>query len=82
MKSMPGVFRLADTHGIPLEILVQIIDDRGMVVAWDLFVDDARSHGWQDKTIRRKAIAAIAENFPRDYLVDFTKRLDIYLAKV
>ena len=47
-----GVFRLMDTVGLPLDIIVQELKDRNLVPAWDEFILDAKNAGWKGKTIR------------------------------
>ena len=37
-----GVFRLMDTVGLPLDIIVQELKDRNLVPAWDEFILDAK----------------------------------------
>ena len=78
MRGLSGVFNLVDTHGLPLEIIILECEDRGIVVAWDEFIKDAREHGWTDKTIRTKVIGAVGEAKP-DMLDEFTKRLELCL---
>jgi len=77
--AISGVFKMIDTHGIPLEIILGILDDKKMVVAWDEFIDDARAHGWKDKTIRTKITGAVNEVFDHEYMQHFTERLELYM---
>ncbi len=81
--AMLGVFKLYDTSGLPLEMVVDRLVQKGARVDWPDFIDSARRHGWKDKTIRSRAVEAITEaiEFDTEYLSEFTKRLDIQLAK-
>jgi len=79
MLAIPGIFRITDTSGLPLEVILLECRDRGVVVAWDEFIDDARNHGWSDKTIYRKAASAVAEAFDPEYQNEFIKRLNLYM---
>jgi len=76
MKVVPGVFEMCDTYGLPLEDAIFTIDQRGYAVDWVGFIEDARKHGWTDKTIRRKVVYAVREIFDKDYLLEFMKRFD------
>ena len=79
-KALSGVFRMTDTVGLPLEIILLECRDRGVAVAWDEFISDAKAHGWTDKTIRKKIMGAVSEAFGFAYLKEFTKRFESYYA--
>lgn len=81
MIGIPGVFKMCDTIGLPLEVAILECSDRGYVVAWDAFVDDARAHGWTDKTIHRKIAGAVEEAMGGDYAAEHEKRLIRYMGK-
>jgi alanyl-tRNA synthetase len=49
-----GAFRLMDTHGIPLDLIKDVLAEKGMLIAWDYFIHDARQAGWTDRTIIQK----------------------------
>jgi alanyl-tRNA synthetase len=43
------VFRLKDTHGVPLDFtLDKIVNQLGGTVEWPSFIEAARSAGWRD----------------------------------
>ena len=79
MQALPGVFKLIDTLGFPLEIILLELKDRGLVVAWDEFITDARTHGWTEKTIRTKILGAVNEAHGTDYLEKFTELFEVYV---
>jgi alanyl-tRNA synthetase len=80
MIGVPGVFKMLDTFGFPLEEVVFILRERGYVVAWDEFIRDARNHGWKDKTIRRKILSAVSEVFDKEYVREVERRLGAYVS--
>ena len=45
-----GIFKMVDTYGMPLEILLDIMKERGFVVDWLQFYKDAEKAGWPIKT--------------------------------
>ena len=51
-----GVFYLADTIGLPLDIIVEYLRENEVTPAWDFYVKEAREAGWKDKTIRNKLL--------------------------
>ena len=82
MKVIPGIFVMCDTHGLPLEDAVFEADKEGMAIDWVNYIDDARKHGWTEKTIRTKITGAVQEIHGQDYLVEFNKRLDRIVAPI
>lgn len=73
---VPGVFKICDTHGFPLEDAILKIHDSGMVVAWDEYVRDAVAHGWKRATIRKKILGAVQEAMGQEFAVHVSERLD------
>ena len=49
-----GVFPFVDTIGLPLDLIVEVLQDRGYVVGWEDFTQDALAHGWTQKTVDKK----------------------------
>ena len=50
-----GVFRLMDTVGLPLDIIVQELKGRNLVPAWDEFILDAKKSRMEGKDNSEKA---------------------------
>lgn len=46
----PGreLFKLKDTHGLPLDAAITRIAAQGLAVDWPGFIEAAREHGWWD----------------------------------
>jgi alanyl-tRNA synthetase len=56
MKIFTGAFKMADTHGLPLALVIQLCHARGMAVSMPHFFRDALAAGWKE----RKILATIA----------------------
>ena len=82
MKVIPGVFIMCDTHGLPLEDAIFEADQQGVAIDWVNYIEDARKHGWSEKTIRTKITYAVQKVHGRDYLLEFNKRLDLVVAPI
>lgn len=53
-----GIFKMADTYGLPVEDCILAAESHDAVVSWPTFVKDAMRAGWTfEKTIRRIASA-------------------------
>lgn len=49
-----GLWYLYDTEGVPLDVIVQAVRDRGQVVDWAAFVADAQRAGMSTKRLAAK----------------------------
>lgn len=71
-----GLYRFFETHGIPLDVLLQLFRDRGLVPSWLHFYDEARVAGMEHARILSRLDAAISDSFGsrvRDVVI---RRLD------
>jgi hypothetical protein len=57
------VFKLMDTHGVPLEILIDTIYDRGMSVKWEEWILTALAHKWLVYQIMKRIEGSLRESF-------------------
>jgi len=57
------VFKMSDTHGLPLEITVDLLRQKNMVVDWVSFYNAASDVGWQPKRIFSRIEAAVGDVF-------------------
>jgi hypothetical protein len=56
-----GVFPFVDTHGIPLEIIVDQVSQKGDVIDWLGFWNDAMKVGWKPGPTRTKIVNCVGE---------------------
>ncbi len=64
-----GLFKLHDTHGIPIEITALLANERGMCIDWTGFKDCALVAGWSQKTINyRLRQAAVDAGYNQDWM--------------
>lgn len=70
-RIMPGsmLFKLHDTHGLPLETSVCLTMERKMFIDWRDYFLAAIKAGWTPRNALNKAIASCRENcYGGDYL--------------
>lgn len=67
-------FKFVGTHGLPLDVLLHVLKDKGLVIDWLDFIQDARRDGWKDRTIRARILAAVADVFGPAYKNEFDKQ--------
>lgn len=68
MKVVSGaeVWRWHATHGVPLEISLPMLADKGLVPTWDALLDSARKDGANEKTLIRRLQSAALDAYGRD----------------
>lgn len=71
-----GVFKMVDTHGLPLADAVMLINDRGFVVDWFDFIVSANSAGWNDKTIKARINEGVLDSLGPNHAGEVMKRVD------
>jgi len=56
-----GAFAMVDTYGIPLDIVLSTLEDRGMLPDWLDFYESALAAGWNPKNVITKLEMAIGD---------------------
>lgn len=79
----PGarLFQLKATYGIPLEISLENLTRRSMVVDWTGFINEARLSGWYDFQTLEVVQNALADVFDRDVQEAVILRLKLFIVK-
>lgn len=62
-----GVFYLVDTEGIPLEIIMEELKDRGMMPDWIDFFREALKSGWTFKGTYTRIYNSILNLYGSDF---------------
>ena len=62
-----GLFRLMDTQGIPLDIVLEFLQTRDLVPSWPHFYEEAISSGWTHKTTILRMETAITDTYGIEY---------------
>lgn len=66
---------MADTHGFPLEILLEIAKENNMVVDWIDFWDEAIKAGWKEIKILNKLETCLTDAYSKEYKMNVIYRL-------
>lgn len=77
----PGarLFQLKATYGIPLEISLENLTRRSMVVDWQGFIKEARLAGWYDFQTMEVVQNALADVFDRDVQQAILQRMKKFI---
>ena len=68
-------FIFMSTLGLPLNILIEELEQNGFVIDWIDFCTSALKDGWKPTTIFNKIKEGIEETYAKDYQVELLGRL-------
>lgn len=72
---------VSSTTGLPLEILLDLIDKKGMCVDWIDFYEEAIKNGWKEKTIYNRIETSTGEIYGSKQKEEILKRLKFYVER-
>ena len=77
--TVAGVFKLFDTYGIPLDLIIETLNEHSYLVDWYQFVLDAKKAGWKTKRIRSAIEACLTDVscYSKDYNIHLKERLEV-----
>ena len=78
IQSVSGVFKMVDTYGLPLDIIIDQLKDRGMMPDWIDFYDQAIKVGWKPKGVLSKLSEAIIDVYGIDFYTGWLSRMEEY----
>jgi len=73
-----GLFDLFDSGGLPLTDIMHLCRGEHFMPCWTSFVEEARNHGWKEKTIRLRLQEAVSDSFGFDFWIVVQKRLNLF----
>lgn len=75
------IFELKDTHGLPLEIIIDECIARNVTIIWAEFIDAALNHGWNGSQIYRIMKEGLTESLSAtdEYTSGVLERTRLYL---
>lgn len=76
---MGGVFKLNDTHGLPLEITLDKLRDNNMIPDWIEFWQHAMKAGWTEERTWIMMTSAIGDVYGPEFREEWESRMKIWL---
>lgn len=61
-----GVFYLYDSVGLPLSNIIDMLDEKGWIPAWDIFLSDALKAGWKIDTILKRVEEGLIDIYDKE----------------
>ena len=77
---LAGVFPLVGTHGVPLEIVLDFFQRRGMVMDWPDYIAGALADGHKPRTIKARILAAVGDVYGPDHRKAVAERLERFFS--
>ncbi len=75
---MSGVYRFAETYGLPLDMIFTIMQERNQMPSWVSFYKEAKSAGMKHRRIIAKLSEPMREVFGADFTTHVLGRLETY----
>lgn len=76
-----GAFRMVDTHGVPLEVVISFLDNNGRMPSWADFYDNARKAGWKSRGIVAKLRNVVGDVYGPDFREGWELRMQAHIDK-
>lgn len=76
-----GVFKLVDTYGIPLDIILSGLKKSNMLCCWTSFFESSVKAGWKAKSTLVKIETAVGDVYGRDTIEPIMDRLKLTIVR-
>ena len=70
-----GMFKMVDTHGIPLEVVISHLNDNGLMPSWTHFYDRAVKAGWKPDGVIQKLTVAVGDIYGPEFREEWEERM-------
>ena len=74
-----NVFKLIDTQGVPMEIVIDFFEKNNMIVDWIVFYEQASKSGWKLKTIKDRIKYPLLDCYGTEYTNTIMERLEEHM---
>jgi len=81
-RLISGVFKIVDTHGIPLSVAIQELKDKGFMVNWINFYNEAIEHGWTEKRTYSTMVSAVEESYEKEWFENWKIKFDSFASSL
>lgn len=75
------MFKLVESRGVPLEIIVDYLDSQNMIVDWMDFYERSQKCNWNIKTTLNKIEVSLIDTHGKEYTEEVMKRLKYCIGK-
>lgn len=80
VRVVKNTFKIFDAHGLPLDIMLDLMKENNMIPDWIDFYNEASASGWKDKTIRNRIHTAVNNSYGKEQADKTLNRLDYYIS--
>ena len=75
------MFKVHETYGIPLELMIEQLDKHSYIIDWINFYEDSLKDGWNPRTTLSKIEVALFDSCGKVYSSEVITRLKYYIVK-
>lgn len=77
-----NIFWLTDTHGLPLEIILDFLRNNGMVPSWPDYIDRAIKAKWNLSNTITKILHAVSDTYGPACAAEVESRIRLYIVSL
>jgi hypothetical protein len=80
MFSGAKLFHMKTTHGVPLDVTLQVLKSKGITVTWASFIDEARINKWWDFQIIQYCTDSLGDaGYSTEDISEIIQRMKLYI---
>lgn len=76
------MFKVHETHGVPLDTIIQVLEENNMIIDWIEFFEESLKCNWNIKTTVNKIQVSLLDLYGKEYSDEVIKRLKMYIHHV
>ena len=74
-------FQMVNTYGVPLDVVVYELHERGYQPGWTEFYEEAIQNGWNSKSLNVKLEKIVEDVYGYEYFVQWRIRMNYYIER-
>lgn len=72
---LKGTFKFVDTYGLPLDLMIDAMDQRGYMVDWVDFIEESKEKGWPLHRTTHRLQEAVSDVYGPEFWKHWENRL-------
>ena len=78
---MFSFYWLVDTYGLPLDVVIHTLHEKGLMPDWIDFWDTSMKRGWRPSGTYQRLRTAVVDVYGPDWCFEWERRMKAYIAR-